>query len=102
MQFQNDKNLTLELSNTEYGALNDIRGMREKAHYLVMTADFKTVNNRTKVVLNGNEEDFRDLYDEINEIVGEGYCPKSDVPRLERIYKKLAKSGNPYGIVEYY
>ena len=54
-----------------------------------------------KDILTGDEEDFKDLYDEINEVLGEEFCPKKDVQKLERIYRKLIKPGSPFGIVEY-
>lgn len=101
MESNDDQNLILELTYPEYSALSNIRGMNEKAHYLVMTADFKTINNRTKVVLTGKEEDFKDLYHEINEVIGEEFCPQKDVQKLERIYKKLIKPDSPFGIMEY-
>ena len=77
--------MEIQLSNSEYGALMDIKGPPENVHSMIMTAG---VSNKTWT-LDGDEADFDDLLNLISEEIGEDFCPKKNVRPLLRVCKKV-------------
>ena len=94
---QNNKESQLVVSNREYSALDAIRGMNEKAHYLVMTAN----NKDSQWILEGPEEAFDALLEEINMEIEEGLAPRKNLPALERLCRRLASDSNPYELRDF-
>jgi hypothetical protein len=73
----------ITVSNAQYNFLQDIRGVNEKAHYMIMTA---TMGDK-KWVLEGDDDTFfelvSDLHDEIQ------LQPRSKSARLSRLIDYL-------------
>ncbi len=84
------ENLRIEITKLQYSALNDIRGLQQGAHYMVILA-----NETDKgYVLEGTEKTFdhlvRDLYDEVEFEMQ----PRSALKHLRSLIYKIQPDGD--------
>lgn len=79
-------NFEIKLSDNEYAALSDIRGLQAKAHYMVMSA---APDSEGKWVLYGTMEHFDALLGDLEEEISCGLAPKKNLPSLQRIFARV-------------
>ena len=83
----------LTIPKAEYFALIEIRGLPEKAHYLVSTASSDANGN---YVLSGTIEAFDLLADTVIEDIDYETLPPAKLKHLEKLYKRLAPDDEYY------
>lgn len=69
----------------------EIRGLEEKAHYLVMAAN-QTANGR--YLLKGSTEAFDNLTTDVSDEICYELSPKSQLNQLRRLYRRLSPGGD--------
>jgi len=77
---------TFPISNKEYSALINIRGLKEKAHYLVWAA------KETKsggYMLRGSSDAFDELTSDVSDEINYELSPKYQLKQLEKLYHRL-------------
>lgn len=82
---------TLSITTKEYDALNQIRGLNGKAHFLVMCAH-QTANGR--YTLQGSCEAFDELTSDLSEEIFYGLSPPSRLSQLQKLYRRLSPEGD--------
>ncbi|MBF0363723.1 MAG: hypothetical protein HQK49_22075 [Oligoflexia bacterium] len=73
------------ISEKEHYALIDIRDVPDCVHHMVYGAN----HIKDKYVLEGEKDSFDELLSLISEEIGEGLCPKKNIPTLLSICKKV-------------
>jgi len=82
-----DEKETFPITSKEYHALFNIRGLKEKAHFLVMCAtDLKNGNYE----LSGSSEAFDELTTDVSEEITYELSPKYQLRQLQKLYRRLA------------
>lgn len=71
----------LVLSDREYSAIMDIRGMPDGAHMMRMCASL----HQDGWILRGSHEDFDGLLQVVDEEIEERLAPKKNLPALRRV-----------------
>lgn len=77
--------MKIVISDKEQSVLIDIRGMPERVYSMVYA--FQQENGKN--VLEGDDDDFDELLRLISEEIGEGLCPKKNIPILLGVCKKI-------------
>lgn len=76
------------ISNAGMNALEEIRGLSEKAQYLLICGQKKDKHGRW--YLEGTEDAFDALARDVNEEIMYELSPKSKLPALRAVYKRIA------------
>jgi len=88
----------IDLSEKEYSALMDIRGLKSDAHMMVMCAG-TLANGGWR--LQGSHDAFDDLLSDIWVEIEEGLAPKKNLPALRRIAKYITPEDSEEGCYEF-
>lgn len=75
----------LKVSNSQYAAVENIRGLEAAAHSMVMCASFK----HDGWILNGTTNDFEKLMGDLHMEVDERLCPKKNLHLLVQVINKI-------------
>lgn len=77
--------MKITLTNSQYSALMDIYGPPENVHLMIMSSS----QTKSKILIEGDDNDFEDLLSTINEDISEGLCPKRNITALLEVCKKI-------------
>jgi hypothetical protein len=77
---------SMKVSAAEYGALSDIRGLQEKAHWMVMMA--KPHSDRSWT-LEGDPKAFDELVYDLSEEIELELSPRKNLRHLAKVYHRL-------------
>lgn len=82
---ENDSD-SISITQREYAALIDIRGLQEKAHMMVMTAKREPDGRH---VLQGSPKAFSELAHDLSEEIEFELSPRSNLKQLAKLYNRL-------------
>ena len=77
----------LSITRAEYDALNEIRGLAEAAHYMVILAK-QSSNGR--FILEGSSEAFDALTSDLSDEIYHELSPKTRLRHLRKLYDRLS------------
>ncbi len=77
---------TFPITDKEYSALINIRGLKEKAHYLVWCAEEK---KNGSYELRGSSDAFDELTSDVGDEISYELSPKYRLKQLEKLYRRL-------------
>jgi hypothetical protein len=77
---------TFFITDKEYGALINIRGLKEKAHLMVMSANGSKSGGYT---LKGSSEAFDELTSDLDDEIIYELSPKYRCTQLQKLYRRL-------------
>jgi len=80
--------MKVSITQTQYFALNDLRGLRERAHMLLMCS----ILSERGAVLEGPKEAFRELTEHINEDLCEAMLTGGKATALSALCLKIRAS----------
>ena len=86
VHMSNDDIDSLSITEREYSALMDIRGLQEKAHMMVMTSSRESSGH---YILRGSERAFDELAHDLSEEIEFDLSPKSSRRQLAKLYSRL-------------
>jgi len=79
--------IRVSISKAGMQALNQIRGLHEKAQYLLICGERRDANGN--FYLEGTEEEFDELSDDLTEEIMYGLSPKSRLPTLRAAHRRM-------------
>lgn len=82
---------TLSITSKEYSALINIRGLKEKAHFLVMGA---SQTNNGRYTLEGSAEAFDELTSDLSDEIFYDLSPSRRITHLRKLYDRLSPEGD--------
>ena len=86
----------LVLSNREYSAIMDIRGMPDGAHTMRMCASL----HQNGWILRGSHDDYDGLLQVVDEEIEEGLAPKKNMAALRRVRDSITPTEDEDGGLE--
>lgn len=81
----------LSITAREYDALEDLRGLKEGAHYLVMTTH-KT--NDGEYILQGSPKAFDELISDLSDEIFCELSPPRRLAQLRKLYRRISPDGD--------
>ena len=79
------------ITDKEYSALINIRGLKEKAHLLVMTANESKSGGYT---LKGSSQAFDELTSDLDDEISYKMSPPRRLTQLRKLYNRLSPEGD--------
>lgn len=84
---------TFPITDKEYSALINIRGLKENAHYLVWGAKQMKGGGH---LLRGSPEAFDELTSDVDDEINYELSPKYRLKQLEKLYRRLAPDDDEF------